>query len=395
MININSKYVILIWIIILVLFTFYCIVRLKFLSEKYNNIPIATNKNIIDYINNIQKHNKITDVNTPPECKSVYDDNMKVSNLGYNSCQSAYADYLAKGLNFDYNSLADICPVSTKSSLYTRCLTALLNKFTDNANMVTTINNEMTSSINKRLHDRNILLDNVQNQMTPLIVNKDQTNFNNYLNVNNYSEIYKEDRLGLVDNYYKKKYIDIEGFIDISGVTEKIVDPDIEKLFFGNYKPINGQFLIFNDLMFNLGFDTADIPITINMDDINISQKTQSTIPSNNIPIPTVASPKNIVLTVSSKINELDIEYNIINISKFKAMPNAIKLSIASKTVVNKLANSSDSQTIQQLLNTLGFFAPTQLVLSYEEYTSTENILHKTYKLVNDNLDTILVLNRI
>ena len=68
------------------------------------------------------------------------------------------------------------------------------------------------------------------------------------------------------------------------------------------------------------------------------------------------------------------------------------------KTTNNSNSNSdniSNSQTIMQLLSTLGIRAPTQLILTYEEFTSNENILHKTYKLINDNLDTILVLNKI
>ena len=146
MISIKTKYVILFWIIILVLFTFYCIIRMKYLREKYDNTPILTpiptnTANIINYINNIQKQKKITDLDNPLECKNLYDDNIRVQSMGYNNCESAYADYLAKG--FDVNnsygqpkSLAEVCPISTKSSLYAQCLTSLLNKFTDNINMV-------------------------------------------------------------------------------------------------------------------------------------------------------------------------------------------------------------------------------------------------------------------
>ena len=112
-------------------------------------------------------------------------------------------------------------------------------------------------------------------------------------------------------------------------------------------------------------------------------------------PTQTTQPPKNIIISISSKSNGLDIIYNIASINNFKAMPNAIKLSLKSKNVMNNLINSHNSQTIQQLLSTLGLVAPTQLVLTYDEFTSTENILHKTYKLSNDNLDTILILNKI
>jgi hypothetical protein len=223
--------------------------------------------------------------------------------------------------------------------------------------------------------------------MTTLISNKDQNDFNKYLTVNNSAVKYKEDVLGLVNNYYTNKY---EGFV--SSVSVNVIEPAIEKLFFGTYKPINGQFLVFTDLTLSLEYDLAS----------QSSQSFQSPQTTKSISSQLTSSesiqvvqPKNIIMTISSKSNGLDIVYNISKINNYKAMPNAIKLSVTSKTVANNLINSSNSQTIQQLLSSLGILAPTQLILTYEEFTSTEKILHKTYKLVNDNLDTILVMNRI
>jgi hypothetical protein len=43
----------------------------------------------------------------------------------------------------------------------------------------------------------------------------------------------------------------------------------------------------------------------------------------------------------------------------------------------------------------LGINSPSTLIMVFEEYTSTENIKHKSFKLVNDNLDTILVLEKL
>ena len=121
--NISNEYIILIWIIGLILFTFYCVFRLKYISdkhinnnkinnnkinnnkhinEKYENIPYLTNpNNIISYINNIQSQDKITDV---PGCETVYDDNYKVKILNpkYNNCNMAYVDYLIIILNIHY-----------------------------------------------------------------------------------------------------------------------------------------------------------------------------------------------------------------------------------------------------------------------------------------------------
>jgi len=393
MINIKIKYIILFWIIILILFTFYCIIKLNYLREKYIDTSITKNENIIDYINNIEKMNKITDVSFPKQCSNLYDDNIKVQSMGYNNCESAYSDYLSKGFNVNNKfgqskSLGEICPISSKSVIYTQCLTSLLKKFTDNANVVDSINIDMSSSINKRLQDRSNILYNIQNQMNSLVNNNDQNEFKNYLKENNYSEKYKEDSLELTKNYYQNRYSGIESFDNINSQINIIIDPEIENMFFGVYKPISGQFLAFDDLTITLSYDILN-PTTTN------PTTTNPTITNINVNEISSISPKPIIIKISSITNDLDIVYNIINISKYKAMNNSIKLSISYKNVVNNKNISSNSQTIQQLLNTLGFFAPTQLVLSYEEYTSTENVLHKTYKLVNDNLDTILILNKV
>ena len=72
-------------------------------------------------------------------------------------------------------------------------------------------------------------------------------------------------------------------------------------------------------------------------------------------------------------------------------MKNAIIMTLSSQDIINQQA---DYQTIQQLLTVLGITAPTQLVMVYDEFISSENIIHKTYKLSNINLDTIMVLNK-
>ena len=99
-----------------------------------------------------------------------------------------------------------------------------------------------------------------------------------------------------------------------------------------------------------------------------------------------------IILTISSDINNLKINYKVNNIDSYASLPNAIKFIISDITVIS---NTSNSYTIQQLLSTLGLTTPTQLIMVYDEFTSTENILHKTYKIINDNNSTILVLNKV
>lgn len=399
MVNVKTKYIILFWIIILILFTFYCVIRLKYLKEKYDN-TIKPTYPIINYINTIEQQNKITDVTNPPQCKTLYDDNIRVQSLGYPNCESAYADYLAKGFDVNNNfgqkqTLADICPVSTKSPLYNKCLTSLLNKYTDSANIVDGITADMSTSINKRLQDRSNLLDKVQNQLNPLIYNQDQNDFNNYMKDTNSVAKYSDDVIGLVKNYYQDRYrggsgLTTESFIASTSVY--IVDPAIEKLFFGKYQPIGDQFSAFSDLIITLGYDkttsSSATPLyTLPTPSFNPNLNSTESSKLNQI--------TNIILTITSSSNNLNIVYNIVNIDNYKAVPNAIKIIISKQNIVRNTNDSGNSQTILQLLSTLGLTAPTQLIITYEPFTSTEKIVHKTYKLLNDNLDTILVLNKI
>jgi len=388
MINIKTKYLILIWIIILILFTFYCIFRLYYLKEKYEtvsllNLPSSrqsasqlslqsqsqnTSPNIINYINNIETSNNITDV---PGCENVYDDNIAVQTLGYNSCSNAYADYLAKSLDINkkygqLKSLADMCPVSAKTPMYSQCLQTLLQKYTNTANIVDNITTDMQNSINSRIQYRTSALDDIQNELNPLMLNKDQNDFKQYMILNGQVAKYSEDTIGIVDNYYKKKYS--EGFV--GSVSTYIVDPSLESKFFGSYNPINGQYIAFNDLVVSLGYDTSSNQ-SANRSQIN--------------------EVKPIILTISSKSNNLKIIYNIVKIDNYKAMKNAMIMSLSSQDIINQQA---DYQTIQQLLTVLGITAPTQLIMVYDEFTSSENIIHKSYKLSNINLDTIMVLNK-
>jgi hypothetical protein len=423
MVNIKSKYIILIWIIILILFTFYCIFRLKYLKEKYYDTSINysnsnDNKPIIKLINSVQKQDKITNVLDPKKCKNLYDDHIKVRSLGYNNCETAFSDYISKG--FDVNkkyglskSLADFCPVSTKSNLYKQCLTALLNKFTNNANMVNGITTDMTSSINQRLKYRNGVLDNVQTQFNPLMFNQDQNDFNTYMQYNGAVANYKDDIIGLVNNYYEDKYqggigyaggntggstginnINIEGFISSTSIY--IMDPAIEKKFFGNFKPINGQFLAFNDINIFLGYDGPKPTLSSNSG--VLFGEDSSTNPTNMInPIENsqtlLNQIQNIILSFNS--SNFSIIYSIVGIDTYKGLNNAITVKISKKKIITINNNSTNSQTILQLLSTLGITEPAQIIMTYEEFKGTEGVLHKSYKLVNDNLDTILIMNKI
>lgn len=411
MVTITTKNIILIWIIILILFTFYCVFRLKYMNanSKYNYFDNTSQTPIINYINDIQKQSKLTDMKSPEQCKNLFDDNIKIQKLGYTNCESAFADYLAKGFDVNNNfgetqSLAEICPIASKSPLYEQCLTSLLTKFANTSDIVSNISADMTNSINKRLEYRTSTLDNIQNQMNPFIFNKDQNNFNKYMKENNSVANYKADVLGLVDNYYQDRYrggigsIDgniAEGFVGRTSVY--IIDPAIIKMFFGNYKPINGQFLALNDLTLFLGYDTNNLltpnykssnlkPVTTTQAQSNQSNQSNQSSQSNQM--------KDIILIISSKSNNLQIIYKIVTIDNYKNTPNTVKLVLSSKEIISDTNDAGTSQTIQNLLFTLGITSPTQLIITYEEFTSSENVLNKTYKLLNDNLDTVLVLNK-
>lgn len=400
----QTKYIILIWIIILILLTLYCIVRLGYLHEKYGNITTLNSSNvpIIAYINNIQKQNNITDM---PGCADVFDDNILVQSLGYNSCQNAYSDYLAKNLdvNSKYGqtkSLADMCPVSSKTEKYSKCLKDLMATFSDNANILDSITSDMNNSITKRIDDRNTAISGIATALDPLINSKSQVEFNNNMKMNGQMATYNEDVLGLVNQYYKNKYNDgLEPFTNISSssislpmstkaalsnLSTLILDPNLVDNFFGLYQVVNGQFKALDNLTIRLGYDTS-------------SQSSNTVVPTimvNNI-VETI--PPTILLSINN--GSLIINYTVSNLENYNALPNAIKINLIHKEIINDTNQyqSKQDQTIiiQQLITLLGINAPSRIIMTYDDFTSSQKIKHRSYKLVNDNLDTILVLNKI
>jgi len=376
MVKLKTKYIILFWIIILILFTFYCLFRLKYISakiekklqEQYDNTPLSTLKgiNAIDWINNIEKKGKISDIKG---CEYVYDDNIAVGNLGYSDCQTAYNDYVNK--NFDVNnkfgqskSLADICPVSTKSPIYRNCLNQLLFKFTNSSNIIDNITNDMTDLLNTRLAERNTILTDINKTIKPFISSKDQTDFNGFMKDNNSVASTPDDVFNLVGNYYGNRYSNGYniGMPKPKEIFTNMVNQDIETLFFGYYIPLHGQFLVLDTIKLALSYDT-----------------TQS------------EQQNNIILTVTNT-DGFHLIASVDSINNFKEMANCIILKISNINIIN---NPSNSQTIQQLLSILGVNELTYLIMTYEEYTSSEKVVHKTYKLVNENLDTIIIFNKL
>ena len=381
MTTIKTKYLILFWILALIIFTFYCIIRQYLLREKYSDVlPISS------YVAGIQNIKNITDI---PGCKIVYDDNYAVQTLGYRNCSDAYANYLSKNLDVNNNygqpkTLAQICPVSSKTPEYSKCLKSLMNKYTDGANALDSISTDMNTSINKRLQNRSNVINSMDLALNPVLYSKDQNDFKTNMIISNALPNYPQERLGLVNNYYNDKYGDslmFEGFNP--NVSTYIVDPALEEKFFGRYKPINGQFLSFDNLTITLGYDTP-------------TESTGMNTTGRSAP-PSLNQVRDINLTITNpsntdSINDLQVIYTISNVDNYKGQPNAIKLVLQKKNVV---LQPNDSVVVQQLLSVLGINAPSQIILVYNEYISTENIKHISYKLLNDNLDTIIVLQKI
>ena len=407
MFSIKTNYIILIWIIILILFTFFCVFRLGYMREKYYDVlqfPQKTKQpNIISYINNIQSKSQITDM---PGCSDMYDDNFTVQSLGYNDCQTAYADYLAKDLDTTAKyglkqSLIEICPVSAKSNKYSQCLQSLMSTFTDNANILDTITSDMNTSINKRVVDRNAAITGIETAINPFVYSKSQVDFSNNMKMNGQIAKYKDDTLGLVNSYYQNRYKSgKEGFASVlstvpassastpastlSNLSTLVVGSQLSDDFFGVYQAVKGQFISLDNLKISLGYDTSN----------QSNPNSLNTITINNI---TEVIPPEIVLTIDN--GNLIINYTVNNLENYSALTNAIKLNLTEKNIIADTSQFQYQQEksiiVQQLLTILGINVPVRIIMTYDDFTSTENIKHRSYKLVNDNLDTILVLEKI
>ena len=453
----DRNYIIFFWIICLILFTFYCVFRLKNMSdiytsninnsninnsnskkltEKYGDMsgsydneepqveytgpnlivekPLTTappkiikENDIISYIKNIQSAGKVMDMYG---CDTLYDDNYKVQELGYKNCGDAYADYLDKNydLNNNYgntNTLAEICPISSKSAEYNKCLQLLLSKFTDNANLVDNINTDMNTSINTRLNARSENLYKLQTAFSPLLYSKVQTNFNNDMLMKKQVGKTPDDKLRLINNYYQDRYQNrIETFTNnIEQFTTMNIKniKDIEKLFFGKYKAVRGQFINLADLVYTIEYDSVaelsiqpTIPNTTNANTNATSPQAEAasaaaSVASSLSPLSLKQQSRPVLFTLSN--NDIYITYKVSNLDYYKSNKNAVQLILTDKTIINQ---SSPTNIIEPLLQHLGLYSPTNLTIVYDKYTSTEKIPHDTYKLVNDNLDTILVLEK-
>ena len=294
--DIPTKYIILFWIIALILFTFYCLFRLWYLGTSARDSfydtatptstptsstlsasgpSTTTAPSAIQYANDILAHDQITDV---PACANVFDDNYGVRALGYRSCNDAFADYLAKGLDTSKKygatkSVADYCPATTKSPLYMQCMATLLDKYNTSANMLQGAANDMSALVNKRLQDRSNVLNDIQLAVAPYTNSKTLQDFESQSGLLGTSNQTSDDRLSSASNYFQGKYGSsvsvfanvsqnnankdpaiVEGFTSVS----IMVEPYIVSNFFGAFMPVKGQYLAFDNVLVSLDFiDTA------------------------------------------------------------------------------------------------------------------------------------------
>jgi hypothetical protein len=429
-INIPTKYIILFWIIALILFTFYCIFRLWYLGaparemDKFvdTSINITTNPNVIQYADNLLAKDKITDV---PDCANTFDDNYGVRALGYRSCNDAYADYIVKGLDTSNNygatkSVADYCPVTTKSPQYMQCMATLLEKYNSGANMLQGVTNDMSALVNKRLQDRSNVLNDIQLEVIPYTNSKQIQDFELNTGLLGTANQTSDDKLYNASRYFQGKYGSsvsvfanvpsqsshnathnaihnannnntmsngiIEGFSSVS-IT---VAPYIVSNFFGRYSSVKGQYLAFDNLQVSLDFmdnlsTTTTVPITTE----------ESSNQGLGLGSGSGSEPSNagkVSLTINDISTNGQIIYDIGNVDYYENVKNAIVLNITGQTT--NVVNAGDDQNLRQLLVLLGISVPTKLVIMLEQTVSDAGVGRWTYKLMNLNMDTIMVLKK-
>ena len=425
-INIPTKYIILFWIIALILFTFYCIFRLWYLGasargmDKFDDtsIAITTNPNAIQYADNLLAKDQITDV---PACVNTFDDNYGVRSLGYRSCNDAYADYIVKGLDTSNNygatkSVADYCPVTTKSPQYMQCMATLLEKYNSGANILQGVTNDMSALVNKRLQDRSNVLNDIQLEMIPYTNNKQIQDFELNTGLLGTANQTSNDKLYNASRYFQSKYgSSFNGFANVpsqsshnashnannnntmgNGIIEGFssvsitVEPYIVSNFFGQYSPVKGQYLAFNNLQVSLDF----------MDNTAIALATATTVPitteeSSQQELGLGLGPSNsgkVSLTINDINTNGQIIYNIGKVDYYEKMKNAIVINITGQTT--NVIDAGDDQNLRQLLMVLGISVPTKLVIMLEQTVSDAGVERWTYKLMNLNMDTIMVMKK-
>ena len=282
--------------------------------------------------------------------------------------------------------------------MYNECAKLLLTKFSDSNIILDNVTSEIDNSVNKRLIDRHEILDDTLLSLSPFLYSKNQKDFDKNILLNKQVSQYSDQTLNLVDYYYQDKYKYIEKFTNL-------VNSDVESLFFGSFIPVNGQMLALNDLVFAIEYDTSGkkkskgsnmkfIPLLNETITPSLPSTPMTTMSSNVISAPELSVTKTIqpaIFTIRN--NDLEIVYNIKYIDFYKTNNNAAQFILDDKEILHQ--NYDDTNITEQLLSILGLNNTSRLVLVVDKFTSTEKIKHTNYRLVNDNLDTILILKKI
>jgi hypothetical protein len=404
--------------VLLTVFTLWCIYNLYKNYKlpdlrKFENIPppSPTSQTIISYLDNLKAHNKIIDVKG---CENVYDDNVRVRELGYNSCGNAYADYLNNNLDPEQKygnakSLSEVCPVSTKSEQYMDCMMKLITKFDTNSNILENVNGEMTNIINSRLINRSSVLNNIGIDMNAYLNSDIQREFNNMqlLRDNNLNatldeqlknaNVFYSDRAGISVNVFKdipanipSSSIQVKNTIESfeNNLTVIDVDPYIKDVFFGDYKAVPGQYLAFNNLLVTLDYEKTNQPNQPNPPNPPI-QPNQA----DNQTMNKKESPKKIILKILDLNNDANVVYTVNNINTVEGKRNMIQLTLFDEKVITN--TQGDSKTMFQLLQLLGDNKSNRIRIEADEFTSTEKIVHKTYKIMDYYNNTIMIMNKV
>ena len=96
---------------------------------------------------------------------------------------------------------------------------------------------------------------------------------------------------------------------------------------------------------------------------------------------------------LSIRNDDLFIVYTIRKIDNYKLRDSAVEFILKDKNIINQ---KYEDTIIDPLLTMLGLpTTQTKLIMIFEEFTSTEGIKHSHYKIVNENLDTLLVLQKL
>ena len=112
-------------------------------------------------------------------------------------------------------------------------------------------------------------------------------------------------------------------------------------------------------------------------------------IPASELVVSPIAQP--VIFTIRN--NDLHIIYNVEYIDFYKTNKNAVQFILNDKEIISQ--NYDDNNIIEQLLSILGLNKTSQLLLVVDTFTSTEKKKHTNYRLVNERLDTILILQKV